>query len=293
MKALEKNARKLAPGLRVIKTGMAATLCLCLSYAIPQPYSQPLCGVIVAAAAMGNSIDVSFRTGRDGAVSALLGALLGLLFSLAGHGNAGLCGIGVILTLYACVLLRLENGMVIGEIVFLTVMLAPPAGPHWLHALGCAANALLGILVALAVNLVVMPRHYAGEVKERYSKFCALAAQGLHAARAGQPAPCQELAAALEQLRGSIRAYVAERKLLRGSDEEVFRISCRLSTFQQLVNELDSLQALQQEEDARFTQEEREVVRRYHMARLERLSIHLRPSAEKPRPASPDQTGGR
>lgn len=121
--------RKLGPGLRVVKTGMAVTLCLLISYALP--FGQPLASAIAAVAVMEKSIDFSLRTARDGAAGILIGAVVGLLFSYAGHGNAGLCGIGVIITLYVCVLLKLERGVLLSELTLFSVMLTPPSGFYW------------------------------------------------------------------------------------------------------------------------------------------------------------------
>ena len=241
--------RKLGPGLRVVKTGMAVTLCLLISYALP--FGQPLASAIAAVAVMEKSIDFSLRTARDGAAGILIGAVVGLLFSYAGHGNAGLCGIGVIITLYVCVLLKLERGVLLSELTLFSVMLTPPSGFYWQHALTCAADALIGILVALTVNLIVMPHHYAGEVRENYEALCAVA------------------------------AYVSERRLLRGSDEEIFRISCRLSSFREFSQELGSVQFLQSPENDRLPDQDREIIRRYHMARLESLAALCLPAKEE------------
>ena len=98
------EGKRLAPGLRVIKTGMAVTLCIFLSCTLR--FGQPFTSAIAAAVMMEKSIDLSLRTARDGTVGTLLGAAVGLLFSLWDPGNAGLCGIGVIVTLYLCVLLH-------------------------------------------------------------------------------------------------------------------------------------------------------------------------------------------
>lgn len=271
--------RKLSPGLRVVKTGMAVTLCLLVSYAFP--FGQPIASAIAAVAVMEKSIDFSLRTARDGAAGILIGAFAGYLLSMAGHGNAGLCGIGVIATLYVCVLLKLERGLLLSELTFFTVMLTPPDGPHWFHALICMGDALIGIVVALAVNLIVMPHHYAGEVREDYEALCAVAAQALHAARAGAPAPSKELAAQTEKLSRSIEAYVSERRLLRGSDEEIFRISCRLSSFREFSQELGSVQSLQLPENERMPAQEREIILRYHMGRLEGLAALCLPAQEE------------
>ncbi len=273
------EGKRLAPGLRVIKTGMAVTLCIFLSCTLR--FGQPFTSAIAAAVMMEKSIDLSLRTARDGTVGTLLGAAVGLLFSLWDPGNAGLCGIGVIVTLYLCVLLHLERGTLLAEVAFFAVALMPPGGPYWFHALTCAADALLGILVALAVNLIVMPHHYAGEVRDNYQALCAVAAQALHAARAGAPAPCKELAGQTEKLSQSIEAYVSERRLLRGSDEEIFRISCKLTQFREFAQELGNVQLLLSPENGRIPDEEREIIRRYHMARLEALAVACLPSKEE------------
>ncbi len=271
--------RRLAPGLRVVKTGIAVTLCLLISHALP--FGQPIASALAAVAVMGRSIDVSLRTARDGLLGVLIGAAIGLPLSLAGHGNAGLCGIGVIATLYLCVLLRLERGVLLSGLTFFAVMLTQSGGPAWQHALTCVADAAIGILVALAVNLLIMPHHYAGDVRENYEALCAVAAQALHAARAGEPAPCKELAGQTERLASSIEAYVAERRLLRGSDEEIFKISCKLSSFREFSQELGSVQFLQSPENDRLPAQEREIIRRYHMARLESLALLCLPAKEE------------
>ena len=273
------SGKRLAPGLRVVKTGIAVTLCLCISCAVQ--LGQPIASAIAAAAVMGKSIGFSLRTARDGAVGAVLGAAAGCLFAFLDPGNAGLCGIGVIVTLYLCVLLRMEKGVLIAELTFFSVMLIPADGPLWLYALTCAGDSLLGILVALAVNLAVMPHHYAGEVRGDYEALCAVAAQSLHAARAGAPIPSKEFHAQIEKLSGSIEAYVSARRLLRGSDEQIFRISCKLASFRELGQELNNVQTLRSPENARLPEPEREVLLRYHMARLEGLAASCLPSKEK------------
>ena len=79
------SGKRLAPGLRVVKTGIAVTLCLCISYAAQ--LGQPIASAIAAAAVMGKSIDFSLRTARDGAVGAVLGAAAGCLFAAAPAGR--------------------------------------------------------------------------------------------------------------------------------------------------------------------------------------------------------------
>ena len=52
------------------------------------------------------SIDISIRGGKNRVLGTVIGAAIGAAFAMALPGNAGLCGIGVILTLYLCHMLN-------------------------------------------------------------------------------------------------------------------------------------------------------------------------------------------
>ena len=266
------------PGLRVIKTGMAVTVCVCISHAAQ--LGHPLLTALAAAAVMGKTIDDSLHLARDGTVGSLLGAVFGLLLSLGNYGNAALCGIGLIAVLYLCVLLRLGSSVLLAETVLLFVMLVPGKGSLWLNASLCAAETLLGVAVGLAVNLVILPHHAVEEIRENLKILRALTAQSLHAVRAESPAPLQELESCIEKLSASIRAYVSQRKLLRGSDEEVFRLTCILPYFREFAQELNCVQSLRAPENARLPDEDLAVLRRYHMSRLESLALQCLPDKE-------------
>ena len=87
-------------GLRIVKTGIAATLCVVVSYWLM--LDTPFFAVSTTVISMGKSIDISIRGGKNRIVGAAIGAAIGAAFAMALPGNAGLCGIGVILTLYLC-----------------------------------------------------------------------------------------------------------------------------------------------------------------------------------------------
>ena len=70
------------------------------------------------------------------------------------------------------------------------------------------------------------------------------------------------------------------KRQLRGSDEEIFRISCRLSSFREFSQELGSVQFLQSPENDRLPDQDREIIRRYHMARLEGLAALCLPAKD-------------
>ncbi len=87
-------------GFRVVKTGIAVTLCVVISALLK--LDEPFFAVIAAVMTMGKSIDASIKMGKNKLIGVLIGAAIGYGFVMLSPGNAGLCGVGIILTLYLC-----------------------------------------------------------------------------------------------------------------------------------------------------------------------------------------------
>ena len=56
---------------------------------------------------------------------------------------------------------------------------------------------------------------------------------------------------------------------------------CKLTQFREFAQELGNVQLLLSPENGRIPDEEREIIRRYHMARLEALAVACLPSKEE------------
>ena len=85
-------------GLRVIKTGVAVTVCVVISTLIG--LDRPFIAVIATVMSMGKSIDMSVKSGKDKMLGVVIATVVGWAFASLLPANAGLCGIGVILVIY-------------------------------------------------------------------------------------------------------------------------------------------------------------------------------------------------
>ena len=231
-------------GLRIVKTGIAVTVCVAISNLLK--LDQPYLAVIATVLSMGKSIDLSVRSGKNKMIGVLIGSALGCGLAIISSGNAGLCGIGIIIALYLCQLLHLDGAAPLTCFAFAAVMFSSATGPKpWDPALMCAENALLGIAVAVVVNLLVIPPNYAEEVKIAYAALREAAECSVRDAAEKREIDVKAVCALIERLEANVRLYVSEARLLRGDDDEIFAISCKVSTFRALLDELKAVDAMQ------------------------------------------------
>lgn len=263
------SERKL--GLRIIKTGIAATLCVAVCSLLK--LNEPFLAVIAAVLSMGRSIDLSVRAGKNKMIGVLIGAAIGFALASISPANAGLCGIGVILSLYLCQVLRLEGAGSLTCFAFAAVLFGSAQKLPWLYALVSAENALIGIAASVAVNLFIFPPNYAEEVTRFYKLLREKTDAAIADAAAMRQADTEELEALTRQLSGSVRLYVSETKLMRGDDDEVFGISCRVSAYRLIREELDALNSLELWAKPEVPENLRSVYE-YHMDRLQKLRRH-------------------
>ena len=87
----------------------------------------------------------------------LVGAATGLLFVQLLPENAILSGIGVMFIIYVCTRMHWNNSIAIATIVFLAIMLNLQGHDPLLYSLNRIQDTLLGIAVALGVNVLVFP----------------------------------------------------------------------------------------------------------------------------------------
>ena len=73
-------------GLRIVKTGIAATLCVVVSYWMM--LDTPFFAVAATVISMGKSIDISIRGGKNRVLGTVIGAAIGAAFAMALPGNA-------------------------------------------------------------------------------------------------------------------------------------------------------------------------------------------------------------
>ncbi|MCI1965287.1 MAG: aromatic acid exporter family protein [Oscillospiraceae bacterium] len=255
-------------GLRIIKTGIAVTVCIAVSSLLH--LNQPFIAVIATVISMGKSIDLSVKAGKNKMAGVIIGSAVGTLFAAILPGNAGLCGIGVILSLYLCHLFHLESAGVLSSFSFAAVMFGAAQSAPLEYALPCLGAALLGIAVAVLVNLTVMPPNHAVEIKKAHAELNTRTAAAIKNATARKAVGSKAVAEEIEALLRTLRLYASEAKILRWNDEEVSCISASIPLYQLVLDELKAVEAMELTED-REPSEEILTVYRYHIKRMQEL----------------------
>ncbi|MCH3972884.1 MAG: aromatic acid exporter family protein [Oscillospiraceae bacterium] len=271
-------------GLRIIKTGIAVTLCLVIYDTLKLP--QAFVAVVTAILSMGPSIDHSIRAGKDSLLAAAIGAVIGALAYHVSPQNPGLCGMGIILVIFLCQTLRLRHGTLMASFMFVMVMLhQEAAGTIWTVG-WCLLAACLGIIIALAVNLLILPPNYSQSILQKDRQIYAMLCNAARACEDRTASPDLEaIQVELHRLERDIRLYVSEWKIFRNQDSAVFEIARRVVSYREILTDLWAIDRL----DKAFSSETATVFA-YHINRSNALLASLRPALpqEPPQAAAAD-----
>lgn len=255
-------------GLRNAKTGLA--ICICVIIASLLHLEYPFYAAIATIISMENSVTNSFTAGKHRTMGTFVGAIVGAGFAMIEPGNAVYCAIGVILVIYVCNLLKWNKSISIGCIVFLAIMLnLQPGESPIFYGINRITDTLIGIAVAVVVNLVVFPpKHEAGLEKAR--KVVAKRMADLF----GQIATCRETVD-LKSFRAELDSLVKYYQLCK----EEFHLTKHLNdSMDQIGEEIDSYRQIYE-----------------HLVILRRLIDEHRPllrESEEFPDFAPDQGGG-
>jgi uncharacterized membrane protein YgaE (UPF0421/DUF939 family) len=258
-------------GLRIIKTGIAVTICVAVTFFCK--LNQPFFAVIATVMSMGKSIDASFKSGKNKFIGVMIGASIGFAFNSLATANAGLCGVGIILTLYLCQFFKLKGAATLSCFVFAGMMFMYNLGASEpvSFALSTTADSMIGIAIALVVNLVVMPPNYAEEIKKAFQQLQARIQDSMENAAEHREVDTRAVESAIQKINENVNLYVAEAKFLRWNDDEVFNISNKLSSYQMILDDLRALQVLKPTENSSEFDGDLLTVYQYHMDRMKSL----------------------
>ncbi len=149
-------------GMRTAKTALSVAIALAIAYATARPYAAFM--AIGALSSMQRSITASLRSARENVLGNLFGACLAtvvvLLFRYQLVPESFLpliTGIGTILLLTFCSVANIKNAANLSCVVFVCLMVDINSGASLFYGFQRAFDTLIGVLIALIVNIVIRP----------------------------------------------------------------------------------------------------------------------------------------
>jgi uncharacterized membrane protein YgaE (UPF0421/DUF939 family) len=110
---------------------------------------------------MQDSLEKSFRSGRNRMAGTGIGALLGMIFLYIDmffnndYLIIAMIAFGVIVLITTCNLLRLSDSIVIGCVVFLIISLEQTANPPFVAGIQRLLDTAVGVVVAIGINHLI------------------------------------------------------------------------------------------------------------------------------------------
>ena len=156
------------------KTALAASLCWWVGsrYGMHEGYWGAISAIIVLQSNFGATLAAS----RDRILGTLIGALFGFSFSLFGALPWNYI-LAVFAAMVICGLLGLRSSSRLAGVTITIVMLVQSASSHWTLALHRVGQVLLGIVLAIAVDTLVLPDRARLRLRDGLAQeFLALAA---------------------------------------------------------------------------------------------------------------------
>ncbi|MGL4912661.1 MAG: FUSC family protein [Romboutsia sp.] len=135
-------------GMRTIKTGIAVMLCVILGEFFIQNPFYSAAGCIIS---MQDTVKGSMKAGMNRVKGTILGGIIGFLIVLINPGGIILSGIGVMATIYACNILKLNKAILVACVTFLSIHLGiidtNPAQYSFFRVLDTSIGVVIGVLI--------------------------------------------------------------------------------------------------------------------------------------------------
>lgn len=155
-------------GLRMVKSAVAVLLCFII-HAILGGKRDVMQSILAAIICIQSRMDYSARTGFERIAGTLIGAVFGYLIATLEQFLPGLFAFGrmplyllisfaVIPVIHTTVLLKLNNTAVMACVVMFAMTLGTVEGSPVLYALNRVLDTMIGILIAVMVNISELPR---------------------------------------------------------------------------------------------------------------------------------------
>jgi uncharacterized membrane protein YgaE (UPF0421/DUF939 family) len=151
-KNLEVKMPKL--GLRTIKTSISVFFCVIISSMFG---IDPFYSCIASVSTTQSSIKSSFKAGKDRMLGSGIGAFWGIVFSYLGQNSPFWTGLGILSVIYTTTVLRNKGAVNIACIVLIAIMVDPTVTDPIINGSQRLIQTLLGIVIAVLVNLTIVP----------------------------------------------------------------------------------------------------------------------------------------
>jgi len=155
----EKKARVII-GLRNIKTTISVLICLLFYHFMDMDGVMIAC--VSAIICMQDSVEKSLTNGKNRLQSIGIGTVIAMAFRYVNRGfpNAYLemisVGVGIMTVIMICNLLKRNSAIIMGCVVFLSIMLGGGDTDPFVYSVSQLLNTLFGVAVAVLVNYFVL-----------------------------------------------------------------------------------------------------------------------------------------
>ena len=152
-----------SPGMRTIKTSLIVAICLILSKLLNLDY--PFYAIVAGIICTQNTLHGSFNIAKNRVIGTVIGSLLGIICVNIFSYNPWTGGIGILILLYLLRVVKLEDSYRVACIVYLATFI-PGHGDPIIYGFHRTAATIIGIIIALIVNLIVYPPQYSNDIKK-------------------------------------------------------------------------------------------------------------------------------
>lgn len=156
-------------GMRTIKTGVGVTLCALLGPLFVQNSASSAVACLIS---MQDTVSGSLTIGLNRIQGTIFGGIIGFLFLLMFPGNPWCCGIGVVFTIYACNLLKINKSISIACITFITIQMGfLDSSPAIVYSFHKTLDTCVGVIISIIINFSLARPNYLNTLYLSFEKI--------------------------------------------------------------------------------------------------------------------------
>lgn len=140
-------------GMRNIKTALAVLVAIAITGVFN--LVSPFYAAIAAFVTMQSSVIASYKTGAARMIGTFIGAGVGILCAYIYPQNAATTGIGVVVLIYLCNVLKIQDAIPNAGIVLLAIMLNVSKGNVMIYSFYRIVDTFIGVVIAILVNYFI------------------------------------------------------------------------------------------------------------------------------------------